>query len=152
MILAIDPGTQLGYCLKEDSGSINFACKYMNDRVKKFRNWLRDTVERQGVEMIVYEKPTQGFFTATRIHSHFEAIILLVCADYGLGYLELSAGEIKKWATGKGNAKKPRMIASCVEKLGITPEDDNHCDAIWIYDYVTKSGKLKITPKDQPKS
>lgn len=148
MILAIDPGTQLGYCSKEDSGSINFGQKYSNDRVKMFRNWLRDTVEQHGIEMIVYEKPTQGFYNATRIHSHFEAIILLVCADYGLGYLELSATEIKKWATGQWNAKKWQMIGACAEKLGITPEDDNHCDAIWIYDYVTKSGKLKINKYD----
>lgn len=144
MILALDPATQLGYCSKEDSGSINFSQKYANDRVKMFRNWLRDKVEQEGIEMIVYEKPTSGFFQATRIHSHFEAIILLVCADYGLGYLELSAKEIKKWATGKGNAKKEQMMAACIEKLGVVPEDDNMADAIFIYDYVTKSGKLNI--------
>jgi Holliday junction resolvasome RuvABC endonuclease subunit len=144
MILALDPATQLGYCSDNISGSISFKTKDSCDRIQKFRDWLRGIVKQEGIEMIVYEKPTFGHFNATRVHSHFEAIIMLVAADFGLGYVAISATEIKKWATGGGTAKKDQMIAACVEKLGVTPVDDNMADACWLYDYVTKSGKLKI--------
>jgi Holliday junction resolvasome RuvABC endonuclease subunit len=43
-----------------------------------------------------------------------------------------SATEIKKDATGKGNAGKPVMIAKAIE-LGYKPEDDNAADAIHLY-------------------
>lgn len=144
MILAIDPGTQLGFCTEKSSGSVSFARKYSNDRIRAFRDWLSDIVLKEKIKMVVYERPTQGMFMATRIHSHFEAIILLMCSYYGLGYMEVSAAEVKKWATGKGNAKKPQMIEACKERFGITPKDDNECDAMWIYDYATKSGKIEI--------
>ena len=56
-----------------------------------------------------------------------------------MGYNELnidmacySATEIKKFATGKGNANKEAMIEAAKE-LGYNPKDDNEADAIHIY-------------------
>jgi crossover junction endodeoxyribonuclease RuvC len=53
-------------------------------------------------------------------------------------YSALSPSEIKKHATGKGNAKKDAMIESARKKFpNIEIVDDNHADAIWIYDLAT---------------
>ena len=146
MLLAIDPATKTGWRTKDASGTMNFAIKKgeaSSARVRKFRDWLVTMLD-SGVTFVAYEKPCGGMFEATRVGSQLEAIIMLMCEDYGAGYYGFSAGEIKKHATGKGNAKKDAMIAACVEKLGITTVCDNEADACWIYDLSLK----RLTFKD----
>ena len=48
-----------------------------------------------------------------------------------------SASEIKKFATGKGNANKQAMVDAAIA-LGYDPEDDNEADAIHLYLMVEK--------------
>ena len=53
--------------------------------------------------------------------------------------MAFSATEIKKHATGKGNASKPMMIEAARNKLGYTGADDNEADALWILDLCDKT-------------
>jgi Holliday junction resolvasome RuvABC endonuclease subunit len=66
-------------------------------------------------------------------------VIVLWCEDNGVEYRGVSPSEIKKHATGKGNAGKPIMIAFAKLKwpqMEIT--DDNTADALWILDFAQK--------------
>ena len=57
-------------------------------------------------------------------------------------YAGIPVGTLKKYATGKGNAGKPAMIAAACAK-GWEPVDHNEADALWILDYavnVLKAG------------
>lgn len=139
MILALDPAGMTGYCDKDKSGVFDCRPKGKEDsadRIIKFRTWLREYLQGSDTEMIVYEKPGGRNYSALRSHSHLECVIMAECADRGLGYLGFSAPEIKKYATGNGNANKAAMMAAASAKW---PEieiiDDNHADALWIYDY-----------------
>jgi Holliday junction resolvasome RuvABC endonuclease subunit len=138
MVLALDPATQLGWATEEESGTISFRTKKTKDafqRVKLFHDWLEDMVIQNEVTHIIYEKPTMKHFSATRSHSHFEAIIMLVCFDNDITFDYVSASTIKKFATGKGNADKQQMMIAYKAKYKKEPLDDNECDARFLLDY-----------------
>ena len=59
------------------------------------------------------------------------AHLLAVCIDDKIGYESVPVGEIKRYWTGKGNAKKEAMIAEAVRR-GYEPADDNEADALAI--------------------
>jgi Holliday junction resolvasome RuvABC endonuclease subunit len=61
-----------------------------------------------------------------------QGIIRLVLAQYKVPYIALPPATLKKWATGKGNAKKPVMRAAWLEFSGHDNKDDNQVDAAWL--------------------
>ncbi len=92
----------------------------------KMKASIHEIVQAEGIDLIVYEKPSGRHFNGLRSHANFEGVIVSYCEDNKLDYKDYSASEIKKFATGKGNAGKPEMIKSCAEKYGLDPIDDNH--------------------------
>lgn len=44
--------------------------------------------------------------------------------ELGIPYVEVSPSSLKRFATGKGNAKKPEMIARALELSGLEMNDD----------------------------
>ena len=54
---------------------------------------------------------------------------------------EVTAWEVKKWATGDRKAKKPAMVAAA-RRLGWEPKNDDEADAICILSYwLAKNGQ-----------
>lgn len=54
----------------------------------------------------------------------------VVCRIYHLvPTVEVAVGTLKKWATGKGNAKKPEMMEAAFQKTGIEFLSDDIADA-----------------------
>lgn len=50
----------------------------------------------------------------------------------GVPYVEIAPGTLKKFAAGRGNAKKPEMLAAAIKRLGYQGHDDNEVDALWL--------------------
>lgn len=98
-------------------------------RVKKF------LIENK-IEVLAYELPS-GRNTNPIIHSSKLICILeKACAELEIEYIEYSSSQIKKFATGNGNAGKPLMI-ECAQKLwGYDGKDDNEADALHILHYL----------------
>jgi Holliday junction resolvasome RuvABC endonuclease subunit len=71
------------------------------------------------------------------VASEMVGVLKCLCALQSIDLACYSASEIKKFATGKGNANKPEMIAAAVE-LGYNPQDDNEADAIHLFRLATK--------------
>lgn len=142
MILALDPATKLGWATATQSGTIHFRRsikKNAYERLQHFRDWLVQMIHKHSITHIVYEKPVGGQYLATRSHSHFEGIIMLVCLDHLIEYTYISPGAIKKFATGKGNATKELMMSAYRRKYGKEPLDDNECDARFLHDFFVTS-------------
>jgi Holliday junction resolvasome RuvABC endonuclease subunit len=55
-------------------------------------------------------------------------------AEHGIELMAVHTGELKRWATGKGNTAKQQMIQAARDK-GWTPQDDNEADAIMLLEY-----------------
>jgi Holliday junction resolvasome RuvABC endonuclease subunit len=67
------------------------------------------------------------------------AIIETFCIEHGINYTAFSASEIKKFATGKGNANKDAMVKAAHDKYGYTGKDDNIADALHILHLAMKT-------------
>jgi len=137
-ILAIDPATQLGYAFTTGTkGVIRHGSESFHNakwegagvRFMKFKAWL-ETFE--DLDLIAYEAVENHTSTyAAHAYGGWVAILQAYCEERNIPYTGFGVLEIKKFWTGKGNAKKDDMIRVAREK-GFNPEDDNAADALAI--------------------
>jgi Holliday junction resolvasome RuvABC endonuclease subunit len=59
-------------------------------------------------------------------------VIRVALHEHGVPYVEIPPATLKKFATGKGNAGKPDMLASAIRAGYDGPNDDNAIDAWWL--------------------
>lgn len=109
----------------------------------RFEAKLRELCDLIPIEVIAYERPAGRHTHAVIHHSKMVAIIEAFCEDREIDYCAFSAGEIKKFATGKGNCSKDDMIKAAQEKLGYKGEDDNEADALWMLELLKRELYVK---------
>ena len=81
---------------------------------------------------MVFERPGGRHIGAVIVQSELQGQIKVVCEDCHVEYRAYSSQEIKKFATGKGNAGKPLMVSKAQEKLGYVGKDNDEADALWL--------------------
>jgi Holliday junction resolvasome RuvABC endonuclease subunit len=135
-ILALDVATKTGFCTKTAFGLWDFTVKRDESsgmRLIRFKSKLKEIIPIEEINLVVFER-SQGFHqNAVIVQSELHGCLKLFCEESGIEYRAFSPGEIKKFATGKGNAKKEDMIKSAQEKYGYNGNDDNEADAIHLY-------------------
>lgn len=140
-ILAIDPGTKCGYAFSAGtaevagSGVWDLKPKRMEGggmRFARLRQYLTELHASVSLEAVYFEEVRAHKGTdAAHIYGGIIAVITEFCEDNNIPYQGKPVSEIKRFATGKGNAKKEDVIAA-VRKWGYSPTDDNEADAIAI--------------------
>ena len=150
-ILAIDPATHCGYALSpHESGVWDLSPKQSEGNGMRFirlRKYLMEAM--RGVDMVAYEEVRRhSGVLAAHMYGAIEAIIKELCDSHlpqPIPYQGFPVGTIKKHATGKGNSGKEIMVTCAEERWpDITIVDDNHADALWIWDLAqTEYGKVK---------
>lgn len=60
-------------------------------------------------------------------------IIRVALHEAGIKYVEIPPTVLKRYATGKGNAGKPDMLAAAIRRLDYLGSDDNEADAMWLH-------------------
>ena len=99
----------------------------------RFRIWLHEICDDVKPDIIVFEQLIG--FPSQEHGPRFEHLSWLprpsqeFCDRTRRNYQGIGVGTIKKFATGKGNAKKSAVIAA-VKAWGYEPKDDNQADAI----------------------
>lgn len=137
-VLAIDQASTAGWCIEPNNLSGTWDFKTRKDESSgmkniRFKSKLNEVCKAEGVELIVYER-IAGMHKSSIIHAaKMVAMIETYCEENGIAYKAYSASEIKKFATGKGNANKEKMVEACIKNYGIEPIDDNHADAIHLW-------------------
>lgn len=146
-ILAIDPATVTGWRSPTSSGTFN--CKLRSNESKgmkfiKFRSFIKQIIEDDDIDLVVYEKPGGRHFNGIRSHSNFEGVLLQLCEDMKIEYRDYSATEIKKFAKDtyievtqsavKGQMNKARMMEFALVVYDREFIDDNHVDAYFLYE------------------
>lgn len=158
-ILALDLATHTGWAISEygrrESGMQAFEVKRGESpgmRYLAFNRWLDGLVfpaapsrgplpplssaeiERRmspRVELIVYEQPfVMRSGAAAEISLGFATRVQEFCARHGIEHTTLNGMTLKKWTTGRGNAKKPEMVAAVQSRFKWTGTDDNEADAV----------------------
>lgn len=146
-ILAIDPGTACGWAVLNDDDSIQSGTWKLGPRageVDGVRPWrllqrLAQVNADGTLERVIFEdvKRHTGT-TAAHVYGELTGIIKAFCVSHDIPYEKAPVGQIKKHATGKGNASKALMVAAA---LGRYPDqnvrDDNQADALWLLDFST---------------
>jgi len=137
-IFAIDPATHCGWAISRTVyGCWDLTPKRDESagmRLIRLRSKLQEIIKSEKINLVVFERPGGRFKGAIIVQSELQGQIKVVCEDLSIDYRAYSSMEMKKYATGKGNAGKPAMIAAAKTKLGY-PKDqnnDNECDALWL--------------------
>jgi Holliday junction resolvasome RuvABC endonuclease subunit len=101
-------------------------------RVVRFKAKVREMIAMESIELVAYERPAGMHKASIMVASEMVGVLKDLCIELGIDLACYSAPEIKKFATGKGNANKEAMIAAA-QSLGYHPRDDNEADAIHLY-------------------
>lgn len=135
-ILALDPAEKFGWAVdRRIYGTWNFKLardESFSYKLIRFESKLKEIVEAKNINCIVFERPSGCSSAALMSHAKFIGVIEVFCTKNNIPYKGYSASEIKKYATGRGNASKKDMIKQAIKTLGYRGKDDNEVDALWI--------------------
>ena len=135
-ILALDVATHCGFATETASGCWDLSIKRDESsgmRLIRFKSKLKEICPLENINLIVFERAAGFHKAALIVEAELLGILKLFCEENNLDYRAYSASEIKKFATGKGNAPKSLMVKVAQEKWGMTGDDDNQADALAIY-------------------
>lgn len=139
-ILALDIATNTGWKTGTTSGVWNLKPNRGESegmRVVRFKSKVKELIALEGITVVAYERPAGLHKSSIMVASEMVGVLKDLCIEKGIQLACYSAAEIKKHATGKGNANKEEMIRSAI-KLGFSPSDDNEADAIHLYNLASK--------------
>ena len=158
-ILALDPATKVGWAHTDGPSGV-WDCSIRRDesggmRLIRLRAKIQEVFDANPFTLLAYEaarNAAPGMQGALVTQATLQSVIVLWCEDNNVDYRGYSPSEIKKHATGKGNANKQAMIDGAHEKWKIPIEDDNHADALWILDLIHKevAEELPVDPPPKP--
>ena len=141
-ILALDIATKTGWATETAGGVWGLEPnrgESIGMRVVRFKAKVIELIDLEDIDLIVYERPAGRNTRAIMTQSEMIGVLIDLCEDRGINYACYSAGEIKKHATGKGNANKDMMVQHAKDKWkDKTIIDDNHADALWLLDLAKK--------------
>jgi len=137
-ILALDLGSKTtGWATPEASGTWDMRIKRDESAGMRLIRLKSKLVEFLPLRLVVFERPASrpGRLGALTVQAELQGVVKLFCEEHGIDYREYSPGEIKRHATGKGNASKEEMVEAAEERWPmLRVEDDNHADALWLLD------------------
>lgn len=152
-MLSLDLATKTGWALRDRTGAIEsgvqeFALKRGESkgmRFLRFRKWLREMIalgelgtsfSSSTPGVIVYEQAHHRGGFATELAVGLVTDVLAEAARVGLEHMPVHTGSLKRWATGKGNSGKSKMIERAAELYPtVDIIDDNHADALLLLNY-----------------
>ncbi len=141
-ILALDLATATGWALRDargvvTSGVMTFSLRRGESsgmRLLRFRRWLREMLGDDEVLLVAYEQPVlhrkRRQLNASVAHN-LEGV-LLPELEGRIDYVSPTPAEVKKHATGKGNAGKAHMVEAACARWGRDVRDDNEADALCV--------------------
>lgn len=141
-LLAIDPGTRCGWAIRTGDGvaasgvwdlapprgsSPGVRYLYLRARLAEV------LVAYPDIRLVVYEQAHQRGGAATEYAVGVATHVQSWCAERGLEHAMVHSATVKRTATGRGNAKKPDMVAAAGRRWpGHTFAGDDEADARWI--------------------
>lgn len=138
MLLALDIATKTGWRTKTASGAWDLSPKRDESkgmRLIRFKSKLVEICNLEAIKVIAYERPGGIHKASMMVQSELHGILKCYCEENNIDYIAFSSKEIKKYATGNGNASKQMMVEEAEKRKGDKVEDDNEADAYLIYDY-----------------
>ena len=136
-ILGLDPSLRATGLALPDGELVTIktpSCSTLGDRIER----VRHIVGRVGVQakigaLIVTEGPAFGMNNAAthELAGLWWALVVRL-SEQGNQCVVLAPGQLKKLATGRGNATKADMRMALYQRAGLDVSDDNQVDAFWL--------------------
>lgn len=139
-ILALDLGSQLGFAVlsqgKVVSGTYDMRPAKGEDPGQRFATFENEFLTRmRSIREVYYEQVRRHEGThAAHVYGALWGILVKWCYENNIPCYGREVAAIKKFVTGKGNAKKKDMIEA-MKQRGYNPEDDNEADALAILSF-----------------
>ena len=113
-ILALDVASKTGFCAGTTernfiSGVWDLSIKRDESsgmRLIRFKRKLVEMIEVEKPDVVVFERSAGRFMSAVIKQAELHGVLELYLEENKINYRAYSASEIKKYATGKGNANK----------------------------------------------
>jgi crossover junction endodeoxyribonuclease RuvC len=148
-VFALDLGTSCGWAVSESgritSGVQTFDLRRGESpgmRWLRFDRWLEDMLTPDHhIDLVVYEAVLGRFAKGqaqTFIASNFAGRIQGVCAARPVEHTDVPGSTLKRFITGKGNAKKAAMRRAALQRGWLArpdEQDDNEVDALCLLHY-----------------
>jgi len=134
IVLGLDLSlTATGYARGDQYGVLH-PPKAVGLGVERLDWTLREVLElAQGVELVAIEGYSFGSHASqSRAIGELGGLIRWGLWRKEVRYVEIPPSNVKKYATGKGNAGKPEMLAAAIRRLDLETTDDNVIDATWL--------------------
>lgn len=88
-----------------------------------------------GADLVLLEGYSFGQARGTS-HMHAQGelggVVRLALFEAGYRLVDVPPATLKKFATGKGNAKKEEVLAAAIRRLGYPGSNHNESDALWL--------------------
>jgi Holliday junction resolvasome RuvABC endonuclease subunit len=148
-LLALDPATRTGWAHSDGPHGIwDLAVKRDESagmRLVRFRGKLNEIRRDLGVDLVVFEAARHaaaGMQGTLVCQAELQGVLKTWCEDNGVEYRGFSPSEIKKHATGKGNASKSDVLKAArteaaQQRWGWVSWHDE-ADALWALDLARK--------------
>lgn len=152
-VLALDLGCKTGWAYWNDGVVTSGTWKHTQTHEHWDTRYLQLEIcvdllhESDGIEHVYYEHVVahKGSYAA-QIYGGFKGALVSWCFQQSIRAHPVPVGTIKKFATGKGNAKKPQMIEAAKKFCPFQKVlDDNQADALCILAYALKEAQWKST-------
>lgn len=144
-ILAIDPATKCGWAVNEPQASGTWNLSVRRDesdgmRLIRLESKLAAIDEAGGIDLVVFEAARHGapkMQGALVVQAQFQGVLKAWCLRRQIPYRAYSPTEIKKHATGRGNANKDAVLLAARDRWPGC-KDDNEADALWLLDLASE--------------
>jgi Holliday junction resolvasome RuvABC endonuclease subunit len=135
-VLGVDLGAQTGIGKVFEDGEADVCTVSIKNELGAQLDALYKNVKSRAGEdckLVVIEKPFTHKFMGSDVKQAMFGAVVLACEHAGVPYRWVNLMTLKKAATGKGNAKKPEMIAAAKARFGLDMNeheaDAAHCAA-----------------------
>ena len=110
------------------------SCSTLDDKIERVRHVVGKVGVRARISArVVIEGPAFGMNNkATHDLAGLWWALVVRLAEQGNQIAVLSPGQLKKFATGNGNAKKPDMRMALYQRAGLDIRSDDEVDAFWL--------------------
>ena len=134
-ILALDIATRTGWALSTGAYGA-YTCAGGSDHVRAcgtFQDWFCDMLATHRPEIVFIEGAAKGGRGFNLKAYKLMGVVAANCFAHDLMVVEVSPQEIKKFATGKGNASKAEMVAAAMLiEPSIQPHMEDEADALFL--------------------
>jgi crossover junction endodeoxyribonuclease RuvC len=143
VILGIDPGLSCGWAILDSNGArvgsgtwdLSVRSRWEGAGIGwlRFRRSLEAILDNHPIEAIGYEEVRRHAGTdAAHVYGALVGVVQAVGEWRKIPYTSIPVGQVKKAATGKGNAGKDEMVAAVLARWNHRCESDDEADAHWI--------------------